>query len=329
MNINIKNKQTTLYADMNVFRYVAYGDVQILAPDEILWVYSYVHLNEIVRNGNKDALEGIKLLKAVEIADVLNHSFESVGNVVLRNYVDPYERYEEHLEAISGLGDHEDLMIEYLLRFFGADNFTELSLTLKKLRKEVNRLTSNLEGETRVDLLNRAEKVSKEMKESIDTHLKERRPIDKTRSEMGLTSEIRKKTENSESPIDELWKILEPSVRGLTKNQFFGFEPVPGVEGVQHTQHGAITGSHVVLNMLGFSPDTGLAKRKKIKNIISDGQHVGMASYCNGLISADKRLCNKANAVYKYLGSYTKALWFEYKKGLIIQLGFESVVNGM
>jgi len=73
--------------------------------------------------------------------------------------------------------------------------------------------------------------------------------------------------------------------------------------------------------MLGISPDKGLAKRDKIKNIMSDGQHVGMASYCNALLSADQRFSNKARAIYTYLGNITNALSFEYQKGYVLNLG--------
>ncbi len=317
----------TIYADMNVYRYIAYGDISIEKPERFQWVYSHVHLYEIVRNGNTDALEGMKALNAVEINDVLNERFESVGNIILRDYIDPKERYEQHLEAIAGFEDQSDFMVEHLLRFFGSDNFEELSLTPENLCKEIDRLTSEAGDEMRAKFLKRAEEVSIEMKESIDTHLKERRPIDKTRLDMGLTSGARKNAENSDDPIDELWKIICPSAGGITKNQFFGFEPIPGIQGVQHTQYGALAGAHTVLNMLGLSPDQGLAKRDKIKNIISDGQHVGMASYCNGLLSADKRFCDKANAIYKHVGSSTNALWFQYKKGFVVKLGINEANN--
>lgn len=308
---------------MNVYRYIAYSDISIEKPERFKWVYSYVHLDEIVRNGNTDALEGMKTLGAVEISDVLNDRFESVGDIVLKKYIDPNERYEQHLEAIAGFEDQSNFMVEHLLRFFGADNFNELSLTPEILREEIDRLTSEASNEIRGELLKQAEEVSTEMTKSIYTHLKDRRPIDKTRLEMKLTSEARKKAESSESPIDEVWKIVGPSAGGLTKNEFFGFESIPGIQGVQHTQHGAFTGAHIVLNMLGLSPDHGLAKRDKIKNIMSDGQHVGMASYCNALLSADKRFCDKACAIYKHTGSITNALWFQYLKGLSIKLEIE------
>jgi hypothetical protein len=258
----------TIYADMNVYRYIAYGDILIEEPERFNWVYSHVHLNEMVRNKNTDALEGMKALNAVEIADVLNEKFESVENIILRDYIDPNERHEQHLEAIAGFGDPSDFMVEHLLRSFGADNFEELSLTPENLCKEIDRLTSEAGDEMRAKLLKRAEEVSIEMEKSIDTHLKDRRPIDKTRLDMGLTSCVRKNAEKSDSPIDELWKIIGPSAGGITKNQFFGFEPIPGIKGVQHTQYGAIAGVHTVLNMLGLSPDKGLAKRENQKDPI-------------------------------------------------------------
>lgn len=305
---------------MNVYRYVAYSDISIENPERFTWVYSHVHLDEIVRNGNIDALDGMKVLGAVEISDVLNDKFESVGNILLRSYIDPNQRYEEHLEVIAGFEDQSDFMVEHLLRSFGADNFNELSLAPERLCEEIDRLTRNTGDEIRNEFTKKAEKVSIEMKENIDTHFKDKRPIDKTRLEMGLTSETRKKAETSDSPIDELWKFIGPSVEGITKNQFFGFEPILETQGVQHTQHGSFAGAHIVLNMLGLSPDQGLSKRDKIKNIMSDGQHVGMASYCNALLSADKRFCGKASAIYKHVGSITNSLWFQYKKGLVVRL---------
>ena len=323
MNSFIRSDIPTIYADMNVYRYIAYGDISIEDPARFLWLYSYVHLDEIYRNGNTDALKGMASLGAVEISDVLNGQFQSVGNIVIKNYIDPSERYQQHLEAISGYEDTSDLMVEHLLRSFGADNFKELSKTPEQLCEEIDRITSILDDDTRQDLLKKTKKVSLEMKESIEKHLKERRPIDQTRLAMGLTSEDRKNVEVSYSPIDEIWGIIAPAVEGITKNQFFGFEPIPEIEGVQHTQHGAIAGSHIVLNMIGISPDKGLAKRDKIKNIMSDGQHVGMASYCNALLSADKRFCDKARAIYTYLGNITNTLHFDYQQGLALKLSVE------
>lgn len=321
MNNHIQSDLPTIYADMNVFRYVAYRELAIENPERFRWVYSYVHLNEVVRGGNTDVFDGMRLLKAVEVCDVLDRNFQSVGNIILRAYVDPAERYQQHIEAVAGYENADDLMVEHLLRIFGADNFAELSLTPEMLRNEIDRITAKLDAEKRSELVAHAEVVSAAMQETINTHLKERRPIDQTRVEMGLTNSSRAEASKSDSPIDALWEIIGPSMGSIPKNQFFGFEPNPLIQGLQHTQVSALSGAHILLNMLGFSPDKGLAKRDKIRNIMSDGQHVGMASYCNGLLSGDKRFCDKAKAIYTHVGSKTAVLWFQHEpRGCTIRL---------
>ncbi|WP_270694250.1 hypothetical protein [Aeromonas sp. QDB09] len=321
MNSYLVSDKPIIYADMNVFRYLACGDISILEPERFKWVHSHVHLDEIHRNGNRDALEGMALLKAVEICDLLNQDFQSEGNIIIRDYMDPYSRYEQHLEAVAGYEGAADLMVEYLIRSFGADNFKELSQTPEQMRSEIERITSIIPDERREDLVEKASEVSKEMEVTIEKHLKNRMPIDKTRSALGITSENRKAIEKSESAINAVWDLISPSIPNITKNQFFGFEPIPGIEGVQHTQHGAISGAYIVLNMLGISPDKGLAKRDKIKNIMSDGQHAGMASYCNALVSADRGIINKSSCIFSYLNNITNALHFEYQKGYQLCLG--------
>lgn len=321
MNSHLVSGKPIIYADMNVYRYLACGDISIREPERFVWVYSHVHLDEIHRNGNTDALEGMRLLMAVEISDVLNEEFQSVGNIVLRDYIDPYTRYEQHLDSIAGYEGFADHLVEHLIRSFGADNFKELSKTPDQMREEIEKITSIIDDERRQQIIEKASVVSGDLKASIEEHLKERMPIDKTRKAFGITSEARKNIEISSSAIDEVWDLISPSVPNVTKDQFFGFEPIPGIEGVQHTQHGAISGAHIVLNMIGISPDKGLAKREKIKNIMSDGQHIGMASYCNALLSADKGIVNKAMCIYSYLENITVALHFEYKKGHELNLG--------
>lgn len=305
---------------MNVFRYLACGDISILEPERFKWVYSHVHLDEIHRNGNADALEGMRLLKAVEICDVLNQDFQSECNIVLRDYIDPFLRYEQHLEAIAGYEGAADHIIEHLIRSFGADNFKELSQTPEQMRNEIERITSIIPDGRRETLVEQASLVSKEMQDSIQKYLKSRMPIDKTRSAFGITSEIRKAIEKSEFAIDEVWELISPSIPNVKKDRFFGFEPIPNIEGIQHTQHGAISGAYIVLNMLGISPDKGLAKRNKIKNVMSDGQHAGMASYCNALVSADRGIINKSSCIFSYLNNVTRALHFEYQKGYQLNL---------
>ena len=328
MNI-IGNDLPTIYADMNLYRYVAYGEVEVADFESFKWVYSHVHLDEMARTGNTDALEGMRLLGAVEVCDVLDKNFASVGNVVLNGYVDPDERYRQHLEAVSGFEDSDSTSVEVLLRIFGADNFAELSLTPEMLREEVDRLTGDLEDGQRSSLLDQADSAAVEFQKTIDVHMSEMQPIDRTRLAMGINSGDRHKAEACESPIEEIWKIIEPAMGEVTLDQFFGFTPHPALAEIPHTQHGILGGAHIILNLLGISPDRGMAKRDKIRNIMSDSQHLGMASYCNALISSDKRFINKARAIYTYVKSKTNTLHIPYDpEGITVYIGTREAETG-
>ncbi len=49
-NGDLPTSKPAIYADMNIFRYVAYREIEIEAPERFTWVYSSIHLDEIVRN---------------------------------------------------------------------------------------------------------------------------------------------------------------------------------------------------------------------------------------------------------------------------------------
>lgn len=323
MNANLSMSLPTIYADMNVYRYVAHGDISIKDPERFIWVYSYVHLDEIHRNGNTDALKGMKSLGAVEVADMLDEKFKSIGNVVLKQYVDPYSRYEEYLEDISQLGNVRDHMLPPLTRYFGADNFSELSKTPDQMYELIDRITNMLDEETRASILNKANSVSIEMRKSIENSFKDQKPIDTTRQSLGMSNENRKIAENSYSQIDAILALTPQSKDGFANEQLLGLEPIPGLEGAQQTQHTSIAGMYMALNMHGLYPDHGLTKDKKMKNALSDGEHVGMASYCNALLSADEKLCSKARAIYVYLKSITNAVHFNLQGGSVLDLGIQ------
>ena len=312
MNRHISHNLPTIYADVNVFRYVAYGEMVIDKPERFRWLYSYAHLDAIFRSGNADSLEGMRKLGAVEVTDVLDDQFRSIGNVQICQYIEPEARYEQHLQTISGFEHAGESNVEYLLRIFGADNFTELSLAPDQLRIEVDRLTSGLDPLIRDDLIERAASISIKAGQFIEDQMKDTRSLQDFRTELGLGNQEREKSGNSTSPIDAIWELIGDSVGEVSKQQFFGFEPILESDEIQRTQHGSIAGAYTVLNLLGLKADSGLTRREKIHNAISDSQHVGMASYCNALLSADRKLCAKANAIYVHLHSATRALDFDY-----------------
>jgi len=301
-----------IYADLNVFRYIAYNELHVVDPERFIWVYSLIHLDEMLRNGNTDALEGMRLLKAREVKDILNDQSKSIGDIQILQYVEPTELYESYVETVSGTRHVASLFIEPLLTIFGADNQAQLAKTPQELIETMDELTSDADDVTRDNLMTTARQTAKDLTQSIHEHLNKQFPIDDTRKAIGMTSGKRKSLENEELPIEAIWELIEPAMDGAERDVMLGLRPNPLIPNQQFTQHGAITKAHTILNLIGYSPDKSLSSRKKIKNILSDADHVGMAAYCQALLSADKRLCNKARAIYKHIELPVNALHFDY-----------------
>lgn len=330
MNNLIPSDKPTIYADMNIFRYISYGELEITNHSDFQWVFSHVHLDEITRNGNKDALDGMKTLKAIEVYEQFDERCVSLGTVAFRPYIDPYERYESHLDAISGVEFNDDLLLEPLLRMYGAENLDPLRETPKLLEQEIDRLTKDSDPDQREELLKNVSKTGREFLELVDSNLSETKSIDETRKMAGITSSVREKAKRSDSPLEDIWKVVQEKAGKMTMNQFFGFEKNPHVPPeTPHTQDGMLCGAYTVLNLIGLEADKGLSKKEKLKNTMSDGQHLGKSSYCNALMSTDRRFSAKSQIIFSHLKFSTNVLFFPFQKnGMKISLGISTRNEG-
>jgi len=63
-----------------------------------------------------------------------------------------------------------------------------------------------------------------------------------------------------------------------------------------------------MLNFLGFKADKGLSKVADLPGILSDGAHTAIASYCDAVVSRDKRFCAKAKAIYSFKNINTEVI---------------------
>lgn len=62
---------------------------------------------------------------------------------------------------------------------------------------------------------------------------------------------------------------------------------------------------YYVLDMLGYKSED---KRKSFANIDTDAQHIALASLCDYLITNDKKMRDKANAIYSHMHCVTKVM---------------------
>ena len=76
---------------------------------------------------------------------------------------------------------------------------------------------------------------------------------------------------------------------------------------------------YYVLDMLGYKSED---KKKSFANIDTDAQHIALASLCDYLISNDKRMRDKAKAIYSHMHCVTKVMdaqSFMYEMPLIAE----------
>jgi len=312
----------TIYADMNVFRYLANDELKIENPDEFLWVYSGAHLDEIHRGESFDTLDGMRTLQAVEITELYDNKVRPTGIVQLNDYVDPEERYQSHLEAISDVDLSEDLLLEPLLRICGADNYDAVKQNAQLLTSEVDRLTQDADAATREQLLQSSGATAADFDKLVEEHLQDVLPIDDTRKLVGINSGVREQALKSKAPLEKLWETVKDQAGGVTMNQFFGFEEAAHTTDDIRTQHGMLTGAYMSLNIAGLAADKGLSKKKKLKNVLSDSQHLGMASYCDAFMTSDKKFALKTAIIFSHLKYNTNVLWYPYRpEGITLRLG--------
>lgn len=312
----------TIYADMNVFRYLARGELTIENAENFLWVYSNTHLDEVRSSNSQETLEGMKMLEAIEIEEQYDAHLRPTGTIQLLKYRNPQLRYKSHLEAISDVGFSEDILLEPLLRICGADNYDAVKQNSRQLEEEVDSLTKDADDAVRKHLLQSSRATAAEFDKLVEEHLKDIGSIDDTRKLVGLTSGVRDQALKSKAPLEKLWETVEGKAGGTTMNQFFGFEaPLQSIDSAS-TQHGMLTGSYMALNIAGLAADKGLSKKKKLKNVLFDNQHLGMASYCDAFITSDKKFAIKAAIIFNHLKYNTNVLWYPYRpEGITFRLG--------
>lgn len=300
-----------IYADSNIYRYMATGELEIITVGSIQFAYSSVHFDEMLRSGNTDMLRGMEALRAVPVVsnEKGEYDFDSIG--VCFEYEDPYEKFEKYKSDNEHLNDGaEDNICEMLLRFLGADNYEELKNVPVSIVDIALDATDN-EYVDSTELLEKAQNTASELEGVIENNLSKQMPLSETRKAFGFPKGATTSHGNEMNPIDGIWEHMKDKVGSVTKDQFFGFEPVPGVE-IEPSRLGNVAGCHLILNMVGFHPDKGLSKREKIKNIMSDGQHLGHASLCGAFLTSDHRLYKKAEAIFKYRNFTTQAMHIPY-----------------
>ncbi len=113
--------------------------------------------------------------------------------------------------------------------------------------------------------------------------------------------------------IDQIWDLIKNVMHPVEKDQLFGKILFYADQDFSYSKFHNIIQCHSILNYLGYWPDQGLNKLSKIYGINSDASHLAHSVFCEGLMSADKRMCKKASAIFGYIDLNTVIYQLEFK----------------
>jgi len=312
------NKRGFVYIDQNIIQYTYEGELNIKYNEKFDWVYSDEHFIEISRQKNQGFLNVLKNLKARRIEIVSDEKFKLTDQATIDEYRDPFfvfEDYEKRINEIPKMAFN----FEPLLAFFAGDpNAIVPEKYVQDFRESIKSLIDPIIGN--VDIPNFKDKfnedldiISDEFLEMIKNAQSNIMPIEKMRKQISKIQFSDLKKSNG-GIINQIWDLIGAKIGSITKAQYFGKERLPFETQEFWPIFLAIVKCHTALNFLGYCPDNNLRKVSKIYNVNSDASHTGHAAYCTAFISADSRLCKKAEAIFDYFKTGTLVHKYELKK---------------
>jgi len=305
-----------IYLDHNVADDISKGRYWLKPSDpDYTWVYSNENLAEIRRSGQTRFLAVLKDLQTVEIALVLDQHFRLTGEARILPYRDPFEVYDGYIDAVSEAPTELGPNVTLLGRLFGADNQERVLTVGDDLIEQIKILLEPFDlysDATRKEV----EAVAADLTEFASGALQDVKELEVNREAFGCHKGRATILEEYDNPIEKLWKLIKGRIPNMSPDQFFGFDPIDKQGYREWPVYLGIVGCHTILNFLGYRPDKGLSKVEDLPGILSDGAHIGHGAYCQAIMSADKRLCAKAKAIYRYRNIGTRVFRWNHENGL-------------
>jgi hypothetical protein len=268
-------------------------------------VYSKEHFAEIERSPNPDQyLSVLSEIDAKLLELQLGTDWRITGVAKIIDGT-PEQHYDAYIEA-TATPISENLFDPFLAWVNGGRDEGPFNELPERLAEQVLMLIEDLPFDvgTVSDALN---VLTPEFKKMLEIMLSHGNDITKTRKAFGdgkgAVGSVR-----GENQLQQIWEIIGPACAGVTCDQFFGFDPIDKQGYENWPVYLGIVGCCAVMDIVGFQAEQKCRKLDKIPNIRSDANHIAMGAYCSAILSEDKRLIQRAKAIYQYKGIGTVPL---------------------
>ena len=302
-----------IYLDHNIVQYCAEGKLTLPKIENCIYVYSNIHFEEYSRwpDPIPRYFDILNNLKARHIRIGLDDNYNLTDNIIIRPFLNSEELYQANQATISDVPDTSQMWREMMVKFNGASNAPNAKEFSDVLYENLialydqgfNEIDDSEAKEYRDEMNDCLIQLRNDFESTISEAESQMVPLDKQRKKLKA---IRLSELNSKNGciIDQIWEQIKTGFPNQTKDQWFGKKMLlnerHGAGGDTSNLFNGVVKCHSMLNSIGYYPDQGLAKVNKITGISSDGAHLGLAAYCQGLITADDRMHKKATVIYSY-----------------------------
>ena len=311
-------RPSRVYIDLNVVDDLA----KEILPKESLkntgvdWIYSNEHFTEIRRAGQNYFLDALSELGAKKLEPEVDQDFRVTDSLFLSTG-DPHEFYQQWEQTTSDSGDVSELLIPFIARSFGAANDAEYAALPVSITKSIADILKSADVPSGV-VSDVTAAVGGVFETITRNHMRERVVLEDLRVAMGTHGGRAGNLRNAENPLLDLWEIIRattPTLEDTGPDAFFGFDPSFDYGYEHFPLFLGIVGCYTLLNTIGYRPDEKLSRACRTPGVMSDANHVAYAAYCDVLVSADKRMCEKASAIYRYKALPVTVVRIEKGKG--------------
>lgn len=293
-----------VYIDQNIVSYHASSKIDLSRTEGVQWVFSKEHFAEISRSHAPrpylDALEkiGARLLDI----DLINWKYS--GSATLSETASVTEAYEQYHASISEV-PFDAKGLQALIAWFNGGADSEIALRVPDaFEEQLRQLVTGLPPEL---IPSNIQEVSNQFRQAMTEMVAHGNDIERTRLALGVGKGAAGGV-TGHDPIRQIWKMVAPTMPGLTCDQFFGFEPIEAINQSPWTAYEGIIRCCAMLDIVGFQAEQKARDPEKIENVMSDAAHIAAAAYCAAVVSADKRFARRAKAIYEYKGVGTASL---------------------
>ena len=287
--------QPLFYVDQNVIGLQLEGKVDLSKMAGIRWVYSKVHFAEIRRSQTPEKY--LDVLEALDAAllELAMEQFKPTGDVILVESGRPKEHFARFLDAVEDV-PFDMSIIDALRAWWNGSNEVDLLKQLpKRWSSQLESICERLPPDLRRPIM---ESPGADISALVQRIISQGSDIEKTRAAFG-GGKGRLGDIKGDGHLRQIWEIVRQSCGDMTSDEFFGFAPSRGTHERKPLFLG-IGNCCAVLDMLGYKAERKGRRTEKIPNVRSDAEHIAMGAYCSAMVSADRRLVERAQAIFEY-----------------------------